>query len=71
MLPENYEHILLFDVTDVPTSGSSTVWTTHPFGWDKLNKLTIETKPNKKLQNGILLIEKDGLFFDLFGRKIN
>lgn len=70
-LPENYEYILLFDVTDVPTSGSSTVWTTHPFGWDKLNKLTIEKKPNKKLQNGILLIEKDGLFFDLFGRKIN
>lgn len=70
-LLDNFEYILLFDVTDIPTSGSPTIWTTHPFGWNGLNQITTETKPNKILRNGILLIEKDGIFYDVQGRIYN
>lgn len=67
----DFEYVLLFDVTDIPTSGSPTIWTTHPFGWNGLNQITTETKPNKILRNGILLIEKDGIFYDVQGRTYN
>ena len=70
-LLDNFEYILLFDVTDIQTSGSPTIWTTHPFGWNGLNQITTETKPNKILRNGILLIEKDGIFYDVQGRIYN
>lgn len=69
-LMEDYEYILLFDVTDVPTAGSSTMWTTHPYGYNSLNDITIEPTKRKIIQNGILLIEKDGVFYDLQGKVI-
>ncbi len=68
-LQENFEYILLFDVIDVPTSASSTIWTSHPFGYDALRAPVVEQRANKIVRNGVLLIERDGVLYDMCGRQ--
>ena len=72
-LIEDFEYILLFDVIDAPTTASSAVWTTHPFGYDAISvvKSNEQSVVKKIMRNGIMLIEKDGVLFDLQGRKYN
>ena len=70
-LIDNYQYVLLFDVTDVPTVAQSGVWTSHPFGYEELSAISTPTSAKKVIRNGIMLIEKDGVLFDLQGRKYN
>ena len=69
-LPDAFEYILLFDLFDVPTSANTSVWTTHPFGYDAIPSVKSSSKAKKMLQNGILLIDYNGELFDSLGRKI-
>ena len=70
---QDFEYILLFDVIDAPTTASSAVWTTHPFGYDAISvvKSDEQSVVKKIMRNGIMLIEKEGALFDLQGRKYN
>lgn len=69
-LPDAFEYILLFDLFDVPTSANTSVWTTHPFGYDAIPSVKSSSKAKKMLQKGILLIDYKGELFDSLGRKI-
>ena len=63
----DYEYLLLFDVMDVPIV-SQTEWTCYPFGYDGLRNPIVEHNAQKIIRDGILLIERDGVFYDLQGR---
>ena len=70
-LIDDYEYILLFDVEDVPTV-VETRWTTHPFGWNGIVTVTgerLEVSGRKVLRDGVVLIERGGMVFDLLGRR--
>ena len=69
-LPDAFEYFLLFDLFDVPTSANTSVWTTHPFGYDAIPSVKSSSKAKKMLQNGILLIDYNGELFDSLGRKV-
>lgn len=72
LLIDEYEYILLFDVEDVPTA-VETRWTTHPFGWNGIVKVTgeqLEVKGKKVLRDGVVVIEHSGKEYDLMGRRV-
>lgn len=68
---EDYEYTLLFDVIEAPATASSTIWTTHPFGYEAISLVESESGETVKkiFCDGLILIEKGGVLFDLQGRK--
>ena len=68
----DYEYILLFDVMDISTVPYPESWTSHPFGYNAI-RLVKQNAPamRKMMHNGIMLIEKDGVFYDVQGRNYN
>jgi len=68
-LTTDYEFLLLFDVSDVPTTAPSTKWTCTPFGAQAIETVTITPAARKILRNGVLYIEINQAEYDIFGRK--
>lgn len=67
-----YEYILLFDVSDAPTSEPTAKWTSYPFGWDAIkDPVILDHAATKTLRKGTLYIERDGVIYTIFGNKIS
>lgn len=67
---QDYEYLLLFDVSDVPTSPGNVKWTCCPFGQDAIESV-MHTQPARKvMRNGVLYIEYNNAEYDVLGRKI-
>lgn len=70
LLGQDFEYLLLFDVSDVPTSAGNVRWTGSPFGEDAIETVSQPHSPRKVLRNGILYIEYNNAEYDVLGHKI-
>ena len=68
----DHEFVLLFDVSEVPTTAPLTKWTCYPFGQTALdNDFYPVAKPRKIMKNGVIYIEYNNAEYDIFGNKLN
>lgn len=72
-LGQDYEYILLFEVSNAPTTGVKAKWTCCPFGAEQAIEEVKRTKPEteKILREGQVIIRIDNEEFDILGRKLN
>ena len=72
-LGSDYEFMLLFDVSDVPTTQPQTRWTSCPFECEQAVENIVKQQHNvrKIFRNGILYIEINNVGYDMLGNKIN
>ena len=69
-LNAEYEFLILFETSDIPTSEPTAKYTSYPFGWNAINDpVILDHAPAKKLRNGILYIERDGQIYTILGHK--
>lgn len=68
-LGQDYEYMLLFDVTNVPTSAGNVKWTSCPFGEEAIETVVKAAPARKVLRNGVLYIEYNGTEYDVLGHK--
>ena len=70
-LGQDYEFLLLFDVSDTPTKVEKMKWTCCPMGKEQAIENILESiKATKYLKNGTIVIERNGAIYDLNGNRL-
>ena len=70
-LGQDYEYMLLFDVSDAPTSSPKTKWTSCPFGAEGIESVESPTSKSEKLiRDGQMIIRVDGIEYNITGKRI-